>query len=189
MTHQARVFRKSTVISWHTLPHTARHTATLTATHSLLHNTSGARIVDERGDQLSTIDDAQVDIKHTATHCNILQHTAAHWNTLQQTATHCNTLHHTATHRNALEFWVLKSSLSGLFDVWWRDYVAYMKQPCSLSPTFSLYMYILQNNLWIWLILGYVDDSITQESSKMWGGGTTYLYCRTTYVLQKNVSK
>jgi len=63
----------------------------------------------------------QVELQHTATHCNTLQqhcnstvcskfagqaevqHTAIHRNTLQHTATHCNTLQHSATLCNSLQ--------------------------------------------------------------------------------------
>ena len=52
------------------------------------------------------VDVGQVEIQHTATHCNTLQpppHTSTHCNILQHPATHCNILQHTATHCNTLQ--------------------------------------------------------------------------------------
>ena len=43
-------------------------------------------------DDGATVEEANVHIAGTATHCNTIQHTATHCNTLQHTATHCNTL-------------------------------------------------------------------------------------------------
>jgi len=49
-----------------------------------------------------TLQLAQVDLNHSAPHCNT-QHTATHCNTLQHTTTRRNTLQHTATHCNILQ--------------------------------------------------------------------------------------
>ena len=72
-----------------------------------------------------------VEMQHTATHCNTLQHTATHCSTLQHTATHCST--HYVWHDTICEvemMWVTSETHMMWVTLWWCDVMCVTNETC-----------------------------------------------------------